>query len=70
MTALIHIVVCLTEITEVLSLSILMAAVLLPLVVPFAELVDIRTFVLSSLSQSDAAELVREFLDVVRSKKR
>ena len=47
-----------------------MAAVLLPLVVPFADLVDIRTFVLSSLCQSDAVELVREFLDVVCSKKR
>ena len=47
-----------------------MAAVLLPLVVPFADLVDIRTFVLSPLCQSDAVELVREFLDVVCSKKR
>ena len=74
MAAPIHIVVRLTQKniyeTEVSPLSILTAVVLLPFVVPFADSADIRTFALSCLGQSDAVELVREFLDVVCSKKR
>ena len=74
MAALIHIVVRLTRKniyeTDVSPPSILMAVVLLPLVVPFADPADIRTFVRSCLDQSDATELVRESLDVVCSKKR
>ena len=74
MAAPIHIVVRLTQKniyeTEVSPLSILTAVVLLPFVVPFADPADIQTFALSCLGQSDAVELVREFLDVVCSKKR
>ena len=74
MAAPIHIVVRLTQKniyeTEVSPLLILTAVVLLPFVVPFADPADIRTFALSCLGQSDAVELVREFLDVVCSKKR
>ena len=74
MAAPIHIVVRLTQKniyeTEVSPLSILTSVVLLPFVVPFADPADIRTFALSCLGQSNAVELVREFLDVVCSKKR